>query len=81
MKVLNNTPKEHTNWKPVKRDVNHYLDLISSLRSNIKFQKELNIQISLTKTKCSLLSLPIIYHYLLIAFAPITAFTLINRRK
>lgn len=75
MKALKNE------WKPSKRDVNQYLDLISALRSNREFQAELNKQMTYTKRLIAIFKIPNLYHYLLTLIAPLTGLTLINNRK
>ena len=68
-------------FKPQNRDTNMFLDLISELKANQKFQIELGKQISNQSKIVKVLSLPIIALYFGLIIAPVYCFQKILERK
>jgi uncharacterized membrane-anchored protein YhcB (DUF1043 family) len=66
---------------PQKRDTTHYLDLISELKANQRFQVELNKQVALSKQMIWILSLPVIALYVGMIVAPVICLQKIKERK
>jgi hypothetical protein len=61
-----------TAFLPQKRDTNLFLDIISELKTNQKFQAEINNQISTKEKIQRVLKLPVVYYYIGLLIAPVT---------